>query len=158
MIVGTFALAATVIRLSWTIHGLYDPFPGLLLGAVLHMNKNNLTPLRLLDALALAWVTVHLVRPDARFLRTAAARYAVVCGQQSLQVFCLGILLSVLGHFIFSEYYAGAAVQISVNAGGIALMVGTALLLDWYKRLDRARQPKPEPLRPPAGASPGVAE
>ena len=53
--------------------------------------------------LALAIVVTHFVRPETRFLQAAWARYVVVCGQQSLQIFCLGILLAVVGHFILSE-------------------------------------------------------
>ena len=64
-------------------------------------------------------------------------RPLVICGQQSLEIFCVGILLSALGHFVIGEYSARIPIQLAVNAAGIAIMIGTARIIDWYKRMDR---------------------
>jgi hypothetical protein len=86
---------------------------------------------------------------NARFLSSAIARPLIRCGQQSLEIFCLGILLSALGHFILSEYDSGIITQLAVNAAGILLMLLTARMIDWYKRMDRmpALQPAVAPGR-----------
>jgi hypothetical protein len=70
-------------------------------------------------------------------LSSAAARPLIRCGQQSLEIFCLGILLSALGHFILSEFDTGIIAQLAVNAAAIAAMLLTAKMIDWYKKLDR---------------------
>src|SRR5207253_2052195 len=78
--------------------------------------------------------------------RAAAARPLVLCGQHSLEIFCLGIILSALGHFIVTEYGSSVAMQLAVNAAGIAVMFLTARMIDWYKAMDRM------PMFQPAGS------
>ncbi|MGC2414071.1 MAG: OpgC domain-containing protein [Stellaceae bacterium] len=128
---------AVVVRVSWTIHGVWEPFPGLFLKELWPVNKNNLSPLRLVPFFALVVLVARLVPRQARFLTSAAARPLVRCGQQSLEIFCLGILLSALGHFILSEYDSAIIMQLAVNVVGIAAMVLTAWMIDWYKTMDR---------------------
>ncbi len=139
------ALAAVfaVINFSWTLHWIYDPFPPLFARALwgLSLDKTNLAPLRLLSFLVLAVATVFFVRPDSVFLRTRWARPVIVCGQHSLYIFCLGILLSVLGHFFLAEFSGGILAQIAVNLGGLGVMIGVAAILEWYKAA--ARRPLP---------------
>ena len=101
------------------------------------VNKNNLSPLRLVPFFALVVLVAALVPRNARFLGSAAARPLIRCGQQSLEIFCLGILLSALGHFILSEYDSGIITQLAVNAAGISAMLLTARMIDWYKKMDR---------------------
>ena len=139
-------LASFVIKLSWTIHGVWEPFPGLFLKELWPINKNNLSPLRLLPFFALVLLVATFVPRQARFLSAAAARPLVLCGQQSLEIFCLGILLSALGHFILAEYDSAIIVQLAVNAAGITAMFLTAKMIDWYKTMDRM------PALPPAAA------
>ncbi len=138
-----------VISLSWTAHWIFDPFPPLFLKLwYLTLDKTNLAPLRLISFLALAGATLHFVRPDSRFLATTAARPIIVCGQNSLYVFCLGIVLSVLGQFVLSDIDTGVDMQIAVNLVGIALMIGTAAMIQWFKTA--SRRPPPAPSVNPA--------
>jgi hypothetical protein len=86
-------------------------------------------------------------------LRAAAARPVVLCGSHSLEIFCLSILLSALGHFLMSEIAAGLPMQVAVNVVGIAAMCLTAAALDWYRAMQR------EPLTAmPAGSERGDGE
>jgi hypothetical protein len=59
------------------------------------------------------------------------------CGQHSLNIFCLGIFLSVLGHFILSELEPTLGVQLVVSLGGILVMFGSAYFLSWSKQRRR---------------------
>jgi hypothetical protein len=147
--VAVFAIAA-VVRLSWTLHGVWDEFPALFLKELWPVNKNNLSPLRLMPFLALVVLVASHVRPTASFLVSRAARPLVLCGQQSLEIFCLSILLSALGHFILAEYDSAIAMQLAVNAIGVATMLLIARMIDWYKRMDRA------PLMQPAASRHGA--
>ena len=130
-------VAALAVKVSWTIHGVWETFPGLFLRELWPVNKNNLSPLRLVTFFALVLIVATVVPRQARFLDSAAARPLVLCGQQSLEIFCLSILLSALGHFILSEYNSAIVVQLAVNAAGIVTMCLTAAMIDWYKAIDR---------------------
>jgi hypothetical protein len=130
--------ASLVIRLSWTLHGLWEPFPGLLLKELWPVDKNDLSPYRLVPFVALVVLVAAHVPRTAGFLASRAAQPLVWCGQQSLEIFCLGILLSALGHFILAEYASGILMQLAINAAGIAAMVATARLFVWYRAMDRA--------------------
>jgi hypothetical protein len=128
---------STLIRLSWTFHSVWEPFPAILIGRLWPIDKTNLAPIRLAHFLALAVLVVRLVPVDASFLRSRWARPIIRCGQQSLQVFCLGILLSVLGYFVFTEWSDSVATQLAVNITGIAAMIGAGALITWYRTIDR---------------------
>ena len=129
--------AGFVVKLSWTIHGIWDPFPGLFLKELWPVNKNNLSPIRLIPFFAAVVVVAAVVPPNAAILRSPAAKPLVLCGQQSLEIFCLGILLSALGHFVLSEYNSAIGIQLAVNLAGILAMCLTARMIDWYKTMGR---------------------
>jgi hypothetical protein len=132
-----------VVKLSWTIHGVWDPVPGVFLKELWPVNKSNLSPIRLVPFFAVIMVVAALVPPDAVFLRSAPAKPLVLCGQQSLEIFCLGILLSALGHFVLSEYDSAIPIQLAVNLAGILAMCLTARMIDWYKTMGRVAVPQP---------------
>jgi hypothetical protein len=148
-----FAGAAVIICASWVLHWAYDPFPALFIKGLWKytIDKTNLAPLRLVDFLALAMATVSFVKPHSAFLQWRVTRPIILCGQHSLYVFCLSILLSVLGHFVLAEFYDGISTQIIVNLVGMALMIGTASLLQWYKNAAR-------PAAHPSGATAPLPE
>ena len=127
------AVLALVIRLSWAFHGIWEGFPTLFLRQLWPVNKTNLSPIRLVSFFALVVLAARWVPPQARFLRSAAARPIVLCGAHSLEVFCLSILLSALGHFLLAEFATGVAMQVAVNGVGIAAMCLTAWTFDWYR-------------------------
>jgi hypothetical protein len=130
-----------VVKLSWTIHGVWDPFPGLFLKELWPVNKSNLSPIRLVPFFAVLVVIATLVSPDAVLLRSAAAKPLILCGRHSLAIFCLGILLSASGHFVLSEYNAAIGFQLGVNLAGILAMCLTARVIDWYETMGRVASP-----------------
>src|SRR5205823_8993363 len=127
----------------------WEGLPGFFLKELWPVNKNNLSPLRLIPFLALVLLVATLVPRQARFLGSALARPLVICGQQSLEIFCLSILLSALGHFILSEYNSDIVAQLAVNTAGIVAMCLTAAMIDWYKAMDR--RPMLQPAAPHRG-------
>ena len=137
-----FVAAGFAIKLSWTIHGIWDPFPGLLLKELWPVNKNNLSPIRVIPFFAAVAVVAIVVPANAAILRSLVAKPLVLCGQQSLEIFCLGILLSALGHFVLSEYDSAISIQLLVNLAGILVMCLTARMLDWYKTMGRTQAPR----------------
>jgi hypothetical protein len=137
-----FVAAGFAIKLSWTIHGIWDPFPGLLLKELWPVNKNNLSLIRVIPFFAAVAIVAVIVPANTAFLRSLAAKPLVLCGQQSLEIFCLGILLSALGHFVLSEYDSAISIQLLVNLAGILVMCLTARMLDWYKTMGRTQAPR----------------
>lgn len=129
------------IKLSWILHGIWDPFPAVLLKELWSISKSSLHPIRLVSFFAMVVIVAALVPAGAAFLRSRAARPLVLCGQQSLEIFCLGILLSALGHFVLAEYDSAIEVQIVVNLAGILAMCLTASMIRWYKTKGRAPVP-----------------
>ena len=105
-------------------------------------DKSGLSPVRLAHFLAMAILVARFVNPEAAFLRSAWARPAILCGQHSLEVFCLGVFLSVTAYFVLIEVSARVIMQVAVSVAGVILMIALAGLMTWYKGLDRrARQP-----------------
>ena len=129
--------AALIIRLSWTFHGVWDAVPALFERQLWPINKSNLSPIRLVSFFAVVLLAAQWVAPQAPFMRARAARPLVLCGRHSLEIFCLSILLSALGHFLMSEVNAGFTMQLAVNVVGVALMCLTAGMLDWYRAVQR---------------------
>jgi hypothetical protein len=128
------SLAGFLIRFNWTLHGFYDPLPVLVSGKPLwpFLSKTNLGVLRLTNMLAVALFSASLIRPQAKFLVSPGAWPFLVCGRNSLYIFCLGILLSVLGHLVLNEFFGGLAMQFAVSAAGVIIMIAVAALLEWF--------------------------
>jgi len=131
------AAAAFVIRLSWTFHNVWDVMPALFQRQLWPFNKSNLSPARFVSFLAVVVLVARWVSPQAAFMRATWARPLVLCGRHSLEIFCLSILLSALGHFLMSEINTGFTMQLSVNVIGIAVMCLTAGMLDWYRAVQQ---------------------
>ena len=137
------ALASLVLRVNWTLHILYDPFPPLFAQTLWPLtSKSDLSPLRFASVLALALLVARLVPPRGRFLESGFSKPFVMCGRHSLHVFCLGILLSMIGHLIINELFGGIFLQAVVTAAGIAIMVALAWLMDWFAASGTASKPR----------------
>lgn len=131
--VGVLVLCMAV-RVPMTIADLVAETPAAVSEAVWQFgDKTALGPLRLFNFLALAYVVTTLVRPDYPFFRTALAYPIVLCGQHSLNIFCLGIFLSVAGHVVLIEGDHAPSLQLLVSAGGILIMFVVARFLAWSK-------------------------
>lgn len=99
-------------------------------------DKTNLAPYRVLHFLALAVIVVRLVPKNWIGLRSAMLRPVVVCGQRSLEVFCLGIFLSFVGHFVLEMYSEKLVTQAAVSGAGLLLMTCVAYYRTWSRSLD----------------------
>jgi hypothetical protein len=55
------------------------------------------------------------------------------CGQHSLEVFCLGVLLAVLGEILLTSVRDDIAMLLAISLAGIVLMIAIGGLLTWYK-------------------------
>jgi hypothetical protein len=131
-------VVAGVIRLSWTIHHFWDAVPAIWIDQLWPVDKTMLAPIRLVDFLALAIVVVRFTAVDAPFLHWRMTWPVIRCGQYSLQIFCLGVLLSVIGQFALAQWSNRLTTQLAVCTIGVAVMIGTARIIAWYRAIDRA--------------------
>jgi hypothetical protein len=140
-----YLVFAFVIVMTWHIPRL-APFVPKWLGAFMYpIDKINLDVLRILHFLALAALTVRFVPQDWPALKSPLFRPAILCGQHSLEIFCLGVFLSFAGHFVFIQVSDRALMQVLVSALGIAIMFATAALISWYKSIERSSGPRAKP-------------
>jgi hypothetical protein len=137
------ALAGFLLRCSWTLHRFYDPFPALFSRALWPLlNKTNLSLLLFANVLVLALLAARLISPQAKFLAGRVARPFVMCGQHSLHVFCLSIMLATIGRLVIDEFLGGTLLQCVVLAVGIAIMIGIAALMDWFNAEQSPSSPR----------------
>ena len=132
-----------VVKLSWTLHENFNAVPTLLTRQFWPMNKTTLPLVRLANLLALAFMVARLVPLDAAFLRSRVGWLVALCGQNSLEVFCLSILLSVMGNVAYTVLGDAMGVQALVNAAGVAMLLGFGLLLAWFDGGGVLPRPKP---------------
>jgi hypothetical protein len=106
-------------------------------------DKTNLAPYRFLHFVAIVILVIRFVPKEWPGLEWKIFDPLVVCGQQSLAVFCVGVFLSFVGHFQLSMSSGSLFAQIFVSVTGIAIMTVVAYYISWSKRQDK-------PLKPPA--------
>ena len=92
------------------------------------IDKTNLDVLRFAHFLALAVVTVRFVPRDWPALQSCAGcRPAIICGQHSLEIFCLGVFLAFAGHFVtVGSIRRVHGMQVLVSVLGIIIMIAAA--------------------------------
>jgi hypothetical protein len=95
--------------------------------------KGFLSPMRLIQFLALAAVVSAAYPTLARFLPRLTAPLSQL-GRNSLNVFCVGSLLSLSGQIVRFLYGGSLAVDTIVVVVGIGLLCLTAWLSEWRQR------------------------
>ena len=125
-----YLLFSLIIALSWRIKPLEALIPQMLAHLLYPLDKSNLDPLRLLHFLAIAVLAAWLVPRNWRALKTPVMRGAIRCGQNSLPIYCLGVLLAFVSHMALLDISNGLAMQIALSVGGIMAMIVSATLLN----------------------------
>ena len=113
-------------------------FPRVLFEAFNPNDKTNLAPYRFLHLAILIIVGARLIPIDAPGLQAAIWRPLVKCGQQSLEVFCVGIYLSFIASLILQRTSDGVFAQLLVGTGGLAIMTAVAYYRSWSKRVEKS--------------------
>jgi hypothetical protein len=109
------------------------------------ISKTSLAPVRLGHFLALAYLTARWNGTRCGLLDSPVARPIIRCGQHSLWVFGVGVLLSFVGEWILTEYPAGALRDLLVGATGLACLIGLAGLPGWVRQMWGERQAHTHP-------------
>lgn len=151
-----YVLFAFSIAMTWYFPRLGNFVPHWVGELIYPIDKTNLDVLRIAHFLSLAVITVWLVPRNWPALKSPWAWPAIVCGQHSLETFCLGVFLSFAGHFVFTEVSNRILVQIVVSFAGIVIMVAVAALVSWYRKAER-RGAGPSPPAKQSKKRPGLA-
>jgi hypothetical protein len=113
-------------------------FPPWFVGIFNPNDKTNLAPYRLIHFMVIAALVIRFLPRDWPGLEWRVFKPAILCGQQSLEVFCIGIFLSFAGHFVLVEVSDAIWMQIVVSVVGITLLTLLAWYRSWSKKIDRA--------------------
>jgi hypothetical protein len=130
-----YLLAAFWVTLTWNVPQFSNLVPRRLEQWMYPIDKTNLDVLRFAHFLALAAITVHFLPRDWSGLKSPWLRPLILCGQHSLEIFCLGVFLAFAGHFILAEVGGGAALHALLSLCGILIMWGVAWVISWYKQV-----------------------
>jgi hypothetical protein len=142
-----YLLFAFGVTLTWHFPRLGFLIPRWLGEWMYPIDKTNLDVLRFAHFLALAALTVRFVPRDWPMLQSRWLRPAMLCGQHSLEIFCLGVFLAFAAHFVINEYFGGLYMQVLLSIAGILIMIATAMMISWYKSMEARGGGTPK--RPP---------
>ena len=117
--------------------GLGHLVPGWISASFNPTDKTNLAPCRIVHLLALAIVVTRFVPAGSPILQWRALTPLIKCGQNSLRVFCIGIVLSFCAHAAIETSLYSVWVQILVGAIGILFLTASAYYGTWPKRQAR---------------------
>ena len=126
-----YLVFSLMIALSWSVKALEAAILPSLASLIYPIDKSDLDPLRLLHFLAIAVLVAKFVPSDWRGLATPVLRGAVRCGENSLEIYCLGVLLSLAAYVLLIRFAGGVAAQVAVSAVGILMLVAFAALSTW---------------------------
>ena len=132
-----FLLFALLMTLSTQITELQGVFPTVLFEAFNPNDKTNLAPYRVVHLVSLVLLVVRLIPVDWPGLGWPIFRPLIKCGQQSLEVFCVGVFLSFIAHFALEKISDGYVAQLLVGAAGLAIMTSVAYYRSWSKQVDK---------------------
>jgi hypothetical protein len=154
---------ATAVTMAAQIPELQRLFPRVLFEAFNPNDKTNLAPYRFLHLAVLIVLGARFISIDAAGLRATLWKPAIKCGQQSLEVFAVGIYLSFLGYFVLEMTSSGVIAQLLVGTGGISIMTAVAYYRSWSKRVEKqahghSNQPEVQNAPTPAGEPVQAAE
>jgi hypothetical protein len=96
------------------------------------ISKTRMDPLRLLHFCALAVVVARIVPPTAGWLSAALTREVRRMGENGLEVFCVGVILSLMVHFALTQIDAGPLFASAITLAGVLGLAAMARLSDWY--------------------------
>jgi hypothetical protein len=138
-----YLLFSFFIILGWHFHPLEAYVPAAIAKLIYPIEKGELDILRLIHFLALALLCWRLLPCDLPALRTPLLRPLVQCGEYSLAIYCISVLLSFAAHVILTMGWDDLASQTLLGAGGIVILAASAQL---FAKLDRRVHAHPRTL------------
>ncbi|MDQ0705829.1 hypothetical protein QF043_004621 [Pseudomonas sp. W3I7] len=139
-----YVVVAGVITLSWLWPEVHDAvMPTALSNLLYPISKTNLSPVRLVHFLALAYVTAKLL-PNPQWTQNRLAERICQMGRYSLEVFCLGVVLAPLADMLNAQADDAVVMQLLTALLGVVLMSALAAWMEFNKHLNQAPRPSSE--------------
>lgn len=132
-----FVLFALAITLAERIPELRQFVPDAIAETFIPNDKTNLAPYRVIHSVSLMFIVVSLIPVDWPGLKWPIFKPMIRCGQQSLPVFCVGLFLSFIAHFVLGFGSVGVVAQLLVGAAGLWIMTMVAYYRAWSKEVDK---------------------
>jgi hypothetical protein len=133
-------VAYLVFALVMTMAGRFPEFgrmfPSWLLDTFNPNDKMNLAPYRILHFAVVAFLAARFLPRDWRGLQWPVLQPLIICGQQALSVFCVGVFLAFAARLVLMTGSGSLAAQVLVSLSGFALMTLVACYISWSKRQD----------------------
>ena len=133
-----FVLFALAISLAERIPELQQFVPDAIARFFIPNDKTNLAPYRVVHLASLMFIVVSLIPIDWPGLKWPVFKPLIRCGQQSLPVFCVGLFLSFIAHFMLDFGSEGMPAQLLVGAAGLWIMTIIAYYRTWSKEVDKS--------------------
>jgi hypothetical protein len=131
-----YLLFALVMTLAGRFPTFGAMFPGWLFDAFNPNDKTNLAPYRVLHFVVVAFLVTRFVSKNWRGLKWPIFEPLVKSGEQSVAVFCVGVFLSFIGHFMLTISSGSVMTQVFVSTGGVAILTLVAYYISWSKQQD----------------------
>lgn len=139
-ILAWFGIAFLAFALVMTMAGRFpelgDTLPRWLHDAFIPNDRTNLAPYRLVHFIVIALFVARLVPKDWPPLKWPILTPLIICGRQTLAVFCAGVFLSFAARLVLVTSSGSLPLQILVSVCGIAIMTLIATYVSWSKRQD----------------------
>jgi hypothetical protein len=129
-----YLVFALVVTMATNSPHLGNLVPSWMLAPFDPNDKTNLAPYRIVHLIALAVVVTRFLPQDTPMLKWRSLAPLIKCGQNSLPVFCTGIVLSFCAHAAIEASLNSLWVQIFVGTLGVLLMTAVAYYWTWPKR------------------------
>jgi hypothetical protein len=117
-----YAVFAFIVTAPWVMMPGWEQTRLISLESIGPNSKSRLSLWRFAHVLALAYLAAVFIPAGARWLRSAPARMVVNCGRNSLDIFCIGTVLSFLGFVVMLEAGRGIEYQVAVNGVGFCVL------------------------------------
>jgi hypothetical protein len=124
-----YLLFALVMTMAGKFADFGALFPDWLYSAFNPNDKTNLAPYRFIHFVVIVILVIRFLPKEWPGLEWRVFDPLIVCGQQSLAVFCVGVLLTLSSGSLFAQLF--------VSVTGIAIMTVVAYYISWSKRQDK---------------------
>jgi OpgC protein len=126
-----YLLFALFVALGWSIKPLEAMLPQAIASMIYPIDKSDLDPLRLVHFLAIAILVARFVPEKWAGLANPVLRAAIRCGENSLEIYCLGVLFSLGASMALVRISGGIAAQILLSAVGVLMLAAFATWSTW---------------------------
>ena len=133
-----YLLFAFAMTMAGRLPELRDIVPFGLFEAFNPNDKTNLAPYRVVHLGVLVVLVVRFMPIDWPGLGKPIFRPLIKCGQQSLEVFCVGIFLAFIAHFVLEIASDGLFSELLVGTAGLSAMTLVAYYRSWSKQVDKS--------------------